>query len=70
MTTSMKTITPAYDPWEAYRDVEEYGSMILSNIELTTTTLCNIRCEHCAVGYTLQPKDPDPLPLNLLTGRL
>lgn len=64
------TITPTNDPWEAYMDVEEHGTQVLSNIELTTTTLCNMRCEHCAVGYTLQPKDPNPLPLTLLTERL
>lgn len=43
---------------------------MLTNIEFTTTTLCNMRCEHCAVGYTLQPKDPNPLPLDLLLKRL
>jgi radical SAM/CxCxxxxC motif protein YfkAB len=42
----------------------------LTNIEFTTTTLCNMRCEHCAVGYTLQPKDPNALPLELLLKRL
>lgn len=68
--TKMKKITPAFDPWEAYMDVEEYGGMRLSNIELTTTTLCNMRCAHCAVGYTLQSKDPDALPLDLILGRL
>ncbi|MCP8969912.1 radical SAM/CxCxxxxC motif protein YfkAB [Ectobacillus ponti] len=63
-------ITPSHDPWEAYMDVEEYGKLTLTNIEFTTTTLCNMRCEHCAVGYTLQPKDPDALPLDLLLRRL
>ena len=29
-----------------------------------------MRCEHCAVGYTLQPKDPNALPLELLLKRL
>lgn len=66
----MKVITPSYDPWEAYMDIEEYGEMRLTNVEFTTTTLCNMRCEHCAVGYTLQSKDPIPLPLELLLGRL
>ena len=65
-----KKITPSFDPWEAYMDIEEYGKMQLSNIEFTTTTLCNMRCEHCAVGYTLQPKDPNGLPLDLLLRRL
>lgn len=66
----LKPINPQYDPWEAYLDITEYGKMTLTNIEFTTTTLCNMRCEHCAVGYTLQTKDPDPLPLSLLLNRL
>ncbi|MFC0471185.1 radical SAM/CxCxxxxC motif protein YfkAB [Halalkalibacter kiskunsagensis] len=64
------TITPSYDPWEAYEDIKEFGNLRLTNIEFTTTTLCNMRCEHCAVGYTLQTKDPNPLPLDLLIKRL
>jgi radical SAM/CxCxxxxC motif protein YfkAB len=63
-------ITPSYDPWEAYEDIKEFGNLKLTNIEFTTTTLCNMRCEHCAVGYTLQPKDPAPLPLEMLIKRL
>ncbi|UII56534.1 radical SAM/CxCxxxxC motif protein YfkAB [Cytobacillus spongiae] len=66
----LEKITPSYDPWEAYMDVKEYGKLTLSNIEFTTTTLCNMRCEHCAVGYTLQPKDPQALPIELLFKRL
>ncbi|GIP63418.1 putative protein YfkA [Virgibacillus pantothenticus] len=62
--------TPQNDPWEAYLDVEQHGRMTLSNIEFTTTTLCNMRCAHCAVGYTLQGKDPDALPIELLEKRL
>ncbi|XJZ27531.1 radical SAM/CxCxxxxC motif protein YfkAB [Bacillota bacterium Lsc_1132] len=68
--TKMKKITPLYDPWEPYMDIEQSGKMQLSNIEFTTTTLCNMRCEHCAVGYTLQSKDPQALPLDLLLRRL
>lgn len=59
-------ISPSFDPWEAYMDVEQYGKMTLTNIEFTTTTLCNMRCEHCAVGYTLQTKDPEALSMELL----
>lgn len=66
----LPSITPAYDPWEAYMDMEQYGEMKLSNIEFTTTNLCNMRCEHCAVGYTLQAKDPEALPITLLLKRL
>ena len=64
------TVSPSNDPWEAYLDVEKHGKMTLSNIEFTTTYLCNMRCEHCAVGYMLQPKDPDALPIELLIQRL
>jgi radical SAM/CxCxxxxC motif protein YfkAB len=66
----MKKITPSYDPWEAYLDIEQYGKLQLSNIEFTTTTLCNMRCEHCAVGFTLRTKEPEALPLDLLLKRL
>ncbi|GGF26536.1 putative protein YfkA [Halobacillus andaensis] len=69
-TTQLKALSPSYDPWEAYMDVEEHGEMTLSNVEFTTTYLCNMRCAHCAVGYTLQNKDPDALPIELLTKRL
>jgi radical SAM/CxCxxxxC motif protein YfkAB len=69
-TSSFQPITPSYDPWEAYLDIKEYGKPTLTNIEFTTTTLCNMRCEHCAVGYTLQPKDPNALPVELLIKRL
>ena len=55
------------DPWEAYNDIDQHGSLQLSNIEFTTTTLCNMRCAHCAVGYTLQLRDPDTLPCLLYT---
>jgi radical SAM/CxCxxxxC motif protein YfkAB len=70
MIGKQKQISPTYDPWETYMDMEEYGKLTLSNIEFTTTVLCNMRCEHCAVGYTLQPKDPNGLPIELLLKRL
>lgn len=63
-------ISPVNDPWEAYHDMETYGHLELTNVELTTTTLCNMRCEHCAVGYTLQLRDPNALPVDLLIRRL
>lgn len=55
-----KPISIQNDPWEAYNDIIDHGKLTLSNIEFTTTNLCNMRCSHCAVGYTLQTKDPDP----------
>ncbi len=72
MSTNVKQLkmTPTYDPWEAYLDVEEHGKMVLSNVEFTTTFLCNMRCAHCAVGYQLLQKDPDALPMDLIIQRL
>ncbi|UXR77730.1 MULTISPECIES: radical SAM/CxCxxxxC motif protein YfkAB [unclassified Staphylococcus] len=63
-------ITINNDPWEPYRDIEQHGQLTLSNVEFTTTNLCNMRCSHCAVGYTLQTRDPDPLPMSLILKRL
>lgn len=58
------------DPWEAYTDIETHNKLTLSNIEFTTTNLCNMRCSHCTVGYTLQTQDPDPLPMDIIYRRL
>ena len=45
MTEKMQArpITPEYDPWEAYMDVDQFGDIQLTNVEFTTTTLCNMR---------------------------
>lgn len=60
----IKTSSPQQqDPWEAYIDQINFGRPVLTNIEFTTTNLCNMRCEHCAVGYSLQAKDPEALPV-------
>ncbi|WP_407270347.1 radical SAM/CxCxxxxC motif protein YfkAB [Radiobacillus sp. PE A8.2] len=69
-TQQARTSHALRDPWEAYLDVEDSGEMRLSSVEFTTTTLCNMRCSHCAVGYTLQDKDPDALPMDLVFRRL
>ncbi|WP_271399644.1 radical SAM/CxCxxxxC motif protein YfkAB [Staphylococcus nepalensis] len=65
-----KPISISHDPWEAYNDFSEHNQLTLSNIEFTTTNLCNMRCSHCAVGYTLQTSDPTPLPMDLIYRRL
>lgn len=67
---SAQPMNPLNDPWEAYLDIEQFGKPTLSSIEFTTTYLCNMRCEHCAVGYMLEHKDPDALPIDLLLSRL
>lgn len=68
--TNTPSAKPHIDPWEAYLDIIEFGSSQLTNVEFTTTNLCNMRCEHCAVGYSLQTKDPSPLPLELFIAKL
>ncbi|QKS70586.1 radical SAM/CxCxxxxC motif protein YfkAB [Paenalkalicoccus suaedae] len=67
---TLEKIRPSYDPWEAYLDIKDFGKSTLTNIEFTTTNLCNMRCEHCAVGYSLTTKDPDPLPIDIFIKRL
>lgn len=70
MIHTKERITPLFDPWEAYNDVKLYGKNKLSNIEFTTTTLCNMRCAHCAVGYTLQVKDPEVIDIDIFKRRM
>ncbi|ARJ50144.1 radical SAM/CxCxxxxC motif protein YfkAB [Staphylococcus lutrae] len=70
LTTQKDPISIMNDPWEPYTDIIENGQLTLSNVEFTTTHLCNMRCSHCAVGYTLQTKDPEPLPISLILQRL
>lgn len=67
---TLHKITTSYDPWESYMDIDQRGKLTLSNIEFTTTNLCNMRCSHCAVGYSLQTKDAPALPIDLLLSRL
>lgn len=62
--------TPTTDEWEAYLDVSRHGKLMLSSIELTTTYLCNMRCEHCAVGDILALKDPTPIALEKIFAKL
>lgn len=62
-------LTPGQDPWEPL-----YGATPpayqLTSVEFTVTNLCNLRCEHCAVGDTLRYKDDPALPIDLLLKRL
>lgn len=60
----MITIFKPNDHWEPYHDIDKYGKLTLSNIEFTTTHLCNMRCSHCAVGHTLTNREMDSLPID------
>lgn len=67
---TISKVTPQNDAWESYLDIVQHGQLTLSNIEFTTTNLCNMRCSHCAVGHTLSHKDAKGLPIELLLQRL
>ncbi|GIP38275.1 putative protein YfkA [Paenibacillus sp. J31TS4] len=56
-------MSPQYDPWDPIRSLGRYGRHVLTSVELTVTNLCNMRCEHCAVGDALVMKEGDRLPL-------
>ncbi|WP_058303342.1 radical SAM/CxCxxxxC motif protein YfkAB [Gorillibacterium timonense] len=67
----MSTSTAKHpDPWDPIHSLESYGRHKLTSVELTVTNLCNMRCEHCAVGDALVNRDGDKLPLTLVLKRL
>ncbi len=66
----MFTVQKAHDEWESYHDIDRYGKLTLSNIEFTTTHLCNMRCSHCAVGYTLSTKELPAIPTGKIISKL
>jgi len=63
-------ISPDYDPWDPIRSLSQYGRHRLTSVELTVTHLCNMRCEHCAVGDSLTMKEAEHLPLADVLRRL
>lgn len=66
----MNTIFKPHDEWEPYIDIDQHGKLTLSNIEFTTTNLCNMRCSHCAVGYTLLTKELPAIPADEIIRKL
>ncbi|TVX97343.1 radical SAM/CxCxxxxC motif protein YfkAB [Cohnella terricola] len=65
-----KVLSPSYDPWDPIRSLQRFGRHELTSVELTVTHLCNMRCEHCAVGDSLTTSEAPHLPLDLLFRRL
>lgn len=63
-------ITPSNDPWDPIVSLREYGRHVLTSVEMTVTNLCNMRCEHCAVGDSLVMKEPDMIPLKVMLDAL
>jgi len=71
-TTSAAVSAPfsIYDPWDPMHALRRYGRYRLTSVELTVTHLCNMRCEHCAVGDALVTSEAERLPLVLVLKRL
>jgi radical SAM/CxCxxxxC motif protein YfkAB len=69
-TTRLPALSPAYDPWDPIRSLRRYGRHVLTSVEFTVTNMCNMRCEHCAVGDTLSWSDPELLPLPFVLNTL
>lgn len=65
-----RPLSPAYDPWDPLRSLTAYGKHALTSVEMTVTNLCNMRCEHCAVGDALTAAEGARLPLALMLKRL
>ncbi|NMO95520.1 radical SAM/CxCxxxxC motif protein YfkAB [Paenibacillus lemnae] len=63
-------LSPAYDPWDPITSLRTHGKHVLTSVEMTVTHLCNMRCEHCAVGEMLVMKEAPMLPLDLMLKRL
>jgi radical SAM/CxCxxxxC motif protein YfkAB len=66
----LQSISPVNDPWDPIRSLRKYGRHRLTSVEMTVTNLCNMRCEHCAVGDSLVLKEPEQIPLDLMLRRL
>ncbi|MRN53073.1 radical SAM/CxCxxxxC motif protein YfkAB [Paenibacillus monticola] len=66
----IKELSPSYDPWDPITSLREQGRHVLTSVEMTVTNLCNMRCEHCAVGDALTAKEGEMLPLKQMLDRL
>ncbi|AQZ49150.1 radical SAM/CxCxxxxC motif protein YfkAB [Paenibacillus larvae subsp. pulvifaciens] len=63
-------LSPENDPWDPIRSLRQYGKHTLTSVEFTVSNMCNMRCEHCAVGDTLTASEGSKLPLDLIFKRL
>ncbi|WP_371754529.1 radical SAM/CxCxxxxC motif protein YfkAB [Ferviditalea candida] len=63
-------IGPQNDPWDPIHSLKQNGKHLLTSVELTVTNLCNMRCEHCAVGETLSLTEGARVPLADVLRRL
>ncbi|GIP20913.1 radical SAM/CxCxxxxC motif protein YfkAB [Paenibacillus sp. J22TS3] len=68
--SNLNAIHPNNDPWDPIVSLRKYGRHVLTSVEMTVTNLCNMRCEHCAVGDSLVMREPEQIPLALMLKRL
>ena len=66
----LPSFSPSYDPWDPISSIRQFGRHRLTSVEMTISNLCNMRCEHCAVGDTLVMVEPVKLPLEKMISRL
>jgi len=66
----LEPLSVTNDPWDPIGSRRKYGKHRLTSVELTISNLCNMRCEHCAVGDTLVMAEPSKLPLADMLRRL
>ncbi|MBW7454024.1 radical SAM/CxCxxxxC motif protein YfkAB [Paenibacillus sepulcri] len=69
-TQGVRPASPADDPWDPIVSLRQFGRHRLTSVEMTISNLCNMRCEHCAVGDTLVMAEPGKLPLEMMLRRL
>lgn len=62
--------SPGSDPWDPIHSLRRFGRHRLTSVEMTVSNLCNMRCEHCAVGDTLVYNEPGKLPVEQMLRRL
>jgi radical SAM/CxCxxxxC motif protein YfkAB len=70
LTSRLPAMSPENDPWDPIRSLQRHGKHILTSVELTVTNLCNMRCEHCAVGDSLTMKEGPRIPLATVLQKL
>ncbi len=63
-------ISPKWDPWNVWYTISAKQQYELTSVEFTVTNLCNLRCEHCAVGETLLTTEKPFIPLEQVFERL
>ena len=66
----LAALSPANDPWDPIISLQRFGRHRLTSVEMTVSNLCNMRCEHCAVGDTLVMAEPSKLPVADMLRRL